>query len=48
MPLFFLIPNIITKVRKNRAKKKNIEYMPLFPKFKERVDNVKLKIKRNG
>ena len=48
MPFFFLIPPIITKVRKRRAKKKNTEYIPIFPKFKERVDNVKLKIKRNG
>jgi hypothetical protein len=48
MPLFFLIPPIITKVRKRRAQKRNIEYIPLFPKLKERVDNVKLKIKRNG
>ena len=48
MPFFFLIPPIVTRVRKRRAKKKKIEYIPLFPKFKERMDNVKLKLKKNG
>lgn len=48
MPFFFLIPPIITKVRKRRAIKNNKEYVPLFPKIKERVDKVKLKLKNNG
>lgn len=48
MPLFFLIPPIVKKVRKRIAIKKDIEYKPLFPKIKERMDNVKLKFKKNG
>ena len=48
MPIFFLIPPIVTKVRKRIAKKKEVEYKPLFPKIKERMDNVKLKLKNNG
>tara|TARA_R110000751_G_scaffold12271_2_gene42227 strand:- start:846 stop:1001 length:156 start_codon:yes stop_codon:yes gene_type:complete len=48
MPFFFLIPPIVKRVRKRIALKKGEEYKPLFPKIKERVDNVKLKIKNNG
>ena len=40
MPLFFLIPPIVKRIRKRIAIKKNIEYKPLFPKITDRMDNV--------
>jgi hypothetical protein len=49
--IWFAIPPIITKMRKRIARKKGVEYKPLFPKAKERVDRVKkrfnLKISKN-
>ena len=39
--LWFAIPPLITRFRKKRAKKKGIEFKPLFPKAKERVEKVK-------
>ncbi len=38
---------LVIGYRKMRAKKKGIEYKPLFPKVADRVDNIKSKIKNN-
>jgi hypothetical protein len=46
MPLFFLIPPAVRMFRKRIAKKQGKEYKPLFPKTKDKVDSVKLKLKR--
>ena len=52
MPIVFLIPPLIKRVRKRMAKKKGKEYVPLFPKTTERVEKIKtkykLKTKKNG
>ena len=41
--IWFAIPPLITRIRKKRARKKGIEFKPLFPKVKERVELVKKK-----
>tara|TARA_R110000787_G_scaffold380_4_gene1436 strand:+ start:1344 stop:1490 length:147 start_codon:yes stop_codon:yes gene_type:complete len=45
--MWFLIRPIVIRYRKFIAKKKGVEYKPLFPKVINRVDNFKNKIK-NG
>ena len=41
---------LVIGYRKMRAKRKGIEYKPLFPKVADRVDKLKIKIKnrKNG
>lgn len=39
--IWFAIPPLIVSIRKRIARKKGVEYKPLFPKTKERVENVK-------
>tara|TARA_B100000287_G_scaffold361454_1_gene354224 strand:- start:27 stop:179 length:153 start_codon:yes stop_codon:yes gene_type:complete len=41
--IWFAIPPLIIRVRKKIAKKKGIDYKPLFPKTKEKVELVKKK-----
>ena len=38
--LWFAIPPLVIRFRKKRAKKKGIDYKPLFPKTKEKVELV--------
>ena len=46
--MFFLVGvrPLIIGLRKKRAKKKGVEYQPLFPKIVKKVDKVKVKIKK--
>jgi hypothetical protein len=41
--IWFAIPPLVIRVRKKIAKKKGIDYKPLFPKTKEKVELVKKK-----
>ena len=43
--IWFAIPPLVIRFRKKRAKKKGVEYKPLFPKTKEKVDRIKCLIK---
>ena len=44
--IWLAIPPLVIRFRKKRAMKKGIEYKPLFPKAKDRVDSIKCLIKR--
>jgi len=44
--MWFLIRPIVIGYRKFIAKRKGIEYQPLFPKVINKVDNIKNKIKK--
>ena len=44
--IWLAIPPLITRLRKKRAKKKGIEFKPLFPKVKDKVEKIKCLIKR--
>ena len=44
--IWLAIPPLITRLRKKRASKKGIEYKPLFPKMKVKVDKIKCLIKK--
>lgn len=46
--MWFLIRPIVIRYRKFIAKKKGVEYKPLFPKVIDRVDNFKIKIKKKN
>ena len=39
--IWFAIPPLITRFRKKRAIKKGVDFKPLFPKTKEKMDRVK-------
>ena len=45
--IWFAIPPLVIRFRKKRANKKGIEYKPLFPKAKDKVERIKCLIKRN-
>ena len=45
--IWLAIPPLITRIRRKIARKKGIEFKPLFPKVKERVDRIKCLIKKN-
>ena len=42
--IWLAIPPMIVRFRKKRAKKKGVEYKPLFPKTKEKMELVKLSL----
>jgi hypothetical protein len=44
--IWLAIPPLITRLRKKRAKKKGIEFKPLFPKTKEKMEKLKCLIKK--
>tara|TARA_R110001592_G_scaffold251500_1_gene514147 strand:+ start:851 stop:994 length:144 start_codon:yes stop_codon:yes gene_type:complete len=46
--MWFFIRPIVIRYRKYIAKKKGVEYKPLFPKVIDRVDNFKIKIKKKN
>jgi|TARA_R100001129_G_scaffold173525_1_gene145123 hypothetical protein len=42
--IWLAIPPMIVRFRKKRAIKKGVEYKPLFPKTKEKMELVKLSL----
>ena len=44
--IWFAIPPLVIRFRKKRAIKKGIDYKPLFPKTKEKMDIIKCLIKK--
>jgi hypothetical protein len=45
--LWLAIPPLVIRLRKKRANKKGLDYKPLFPKAKGKVDKIKNSLNLN-